>query len=126
MKNNKKSLSTTKSTELLAVLKERFEKNMNRHKDIKWEKVQAKLESNPQKLWTLNEMEATGGEPDITGYDKKTGEFIFIDCSPESPKERRSFCYDSAALESRKEHKPKNSALSMAAEMGIELLTEEE
>ncbi len=126
MKNNKKSLSTTKSTELLAVLKERFEKNMNRHKDIKWEKVQAKLESNPQKLWTLNEMEATGGEPDITGYDKKTGEFIFIDCSPESPKERRSFCYDSAALESRKEHKPKNSAVSAADEMGIELLTEEQ
>ena len=112
--------------ELLETLKARFEKNMNRHKGLEWAKVQAKLEADTEKLWSLNEMESTGGEPDVVGHDKKTGEYIFYDCSAESPKGRRSVCYDREALESRKEHKPKNSAIDMAAAMGIELLTEEQ
>ena len=112
--------------DLLNILKERFEKNMKRHKGIDWANVYAKLEANSEKLWSLSEMERTGGEPDVVGFDKKTGEYIFYDCSAESPVGRRSLCYDSAALKSRKEHKPKNSAVDMAAEMGIELLTEDE
>jgi hypothetical protein len=112
--------------ELLKTLKARFEKNMNRHKDLDWAKVQARLEANPQKLRSLNEMETTGGEPDVVGHDKKSGEYIFYDCSAESPKGRRSICYDHEALEARKEHKPKDSAVNMAATMGIELLTEEQ
>ena len=120
----KKTLSRKQYDELLKVLKTRFENNMNRHKGMEWAKVQAKLEENAGKLWSLNEMEKTGGEPDVTGYDKKTGEYIFYDCSAESPKERRSFCYDQQALDSRKENKPANSALGAAAAMGIELLTE--
>jgi len=123
---NKKKLSPVQSKELLSVLKSRFEKNMKRHKGMEWVKVQAKLEANPEKLWSLDDMEITGGEPDVVGYDKKTGEYIFYDCSAETPKDRRSICYDHKALESRKEHKPKNSAMGMAAEMGIELLTEEQ
>jgi hypothetical protein len=126
MKSNKKKLSPEQQEELLSVLKARFEKNRNRHKGIEWTKVQAKLEANPGKLWSLDEMERTGGEPDVVGYDKKTGEYIFYDCSAESPKGRRSVCYDHEALESRKEHKPENSAVEMAADMGIELLTEEQ
>jgi len=124
--SNKKELSPEQREELLRALKARFEKNMNRHKGLEWAKVQAKLEANPEKLWSLNEMERTGGEPDVVGHDKKTGEYIFYDCSAESPKGRRSVCYDGEALESRKEHKPKNNALDMAAAMGIELLTEEQ
>jgi len=112
--------------ELLGTLKLRFEKNMNRHKGLEWAKVQARLEVNTEKLRSLNEMESTGGEPDVVGHDKTTGEYIFYDCSAESPKGRRSVCYDGKALESRKEHKPKNSAIDMAAAMGIELLTEEQ
>ncbi len=112
--------------ELLKTLKARFEKNMNRHKGLEWSKVQAKLEANPKKLRSLNEMETTGGEPDVVGHDKKSGEYIFYDCSAESPKGRRSVCYDREALEARKEHKPKDSAINMAAAMGIELLTEEQ
>ena len=112
--------------ELLNILKARFEKNMNRHKGLEWDKVQAKLEANKEKLWSLNEMERTGGEPDVVGYDETTGEYIFYDCSAESPKGRRSICYDREALESRKEHKPGNSAVDMAAAMGIEILTEEQ
>ncbi|HET9746000.1 MAG TPA: DUF4256 domain-containing protein [Chitinophagaceae bacterium] len=126
IKTNKKKLSTEQTKELLGILRSRFEKNMNRHKGLEWAKVEAKLQTNPEKLWSLDDMEATGGEPDVVGYDKKTGEFIFFDCSAESPKDRRSLCYDRRALESRKEHKPKNSALDMAAEMGIEILTEEQ
>jgi hypothetical protein len=126
MKNNKKKLSSEQSGELLSVLQARFEKNMKRHKGLEWAKVRAKLEANPEKLWSLNEMDTTGGEPDVVGHDKKTGEYIFYDCSAESPKGRRSVCYDHDALESRKEHKPKNSAMNMAAGMGIELLTEEQ
>ncbi|NII27565.1 DUF4256 domain-containing protein [Pseudoflavitalea sp. X16] len=125
-KSNKKELSREQREELLKVLKARFDKNKVRHKGLEWDKVQAKLEANPKKLWSLDEMEITGGEPDVIGYDKKTGEYIFCDCSAESPKGRRSICYDGEALESRKEHKPKNSAIDMAAEMGIELLTEEQ
>ena len=125
-KNNKKQLSPAQRKELLDILKARFEKNRNRHKAVEWSKVQAKLEANPEKLWSLNEMEQTGGEPDVVGYDKKTGEYVFYDCSAESPKGRRSICYDREALESRKEHKPANSAMNMAAAMGIELLTEEQ
>ena len=121
-----KALSPEQREELLRALKARFEKNMNRHKGLEWAKVQAKLEANAEKLWSLNEMETTGGEPDVVGHDKKTGEYIFYDCSAESPKGRRSVCYDGEALESRKEHKPKNSAIDMAAAMGIELLTEEQ
>jgi hypothetical protein len=122
---NKKKLSSEQRDELLTTLKTRFEKNMKRHKGLEWNKVQAKLEANPDKLWTLNEMENSGGEPDIIG-NKKTGEYIFYDCAAESPKGRRSVCYDSAALKSRKENKPKNNAMDMAAEMGIEILTEEQ
>lgn len=118
------NLSAKQSEELLGVLKARFEKNMKRHKGIEWAKVEARLEAHAEKLWSLNEMERTGGEPDLVGHDK--GEYIFYDCSAESPKDRRSFCYDGEALKSRKEHKPKNSAMNMAAEMGIELLTEEQ
>src|SRR5215216_2922760 len=126
MTSNKKKLSSEQRDELLKTLRTRFEKNMNRHKGLEWAKVQAKLEASPEKLWSLNAMEQTGGEPDIVGYDKKTSEYIFYDCSPESPKERRSLCYDHEALEARKEHKPEDSAINMAADMGIELLTEEE
>lgn len=122
----KKELSSEQREELLRTLKARFEKNRNRHKDLKWANVQAKLEASAEKLWSLSEMEKTGGEPDVVGYDKKTGEYKFYDCSAESPNGRRSLCYDGAALESRKEHKPKNSATDLAAAMGIELLTEEQ
>ena len=122
----KKELSSKQREELLKTLKARFEKNMNRHKGLEWAKVQAKLKANNEKLWSLNEMERTGGEPDVVGFDKKTGEYIFYDCSEESPKVRRSLCYDSEALESRKEHKPKNNAIEMASAMGIDLLTEQE
>jgi hypothetical protein len=125
-KSNKKKLSPEQREELLRALKARFEKNMNRHKGLDWAKAQAKLEANTENLWSLNEMERTGGEPDVVGYDKKTGEFIFYDCSAESPKGRRSVCYDREALEARKEFKPKDSAMNMAAAMGIELLTEEQ
>ncbi len=126
MKNNKKKLSAEQTEALLRVLKARFEKNRARHKGIEWTAVQARLESHAEKLWSLDEMELTGGEPDVVGQDKKTGEFIFYDCSAESPKGRRSICYDQEALASRKEHKPANSAVNMAAEMGITLLTEEQ
>jgi hypothetical protein len=126
MKSNKKELSPKQSDELLKTLKARFEKNMKRHKGIEWADVLAKLAANPEKLWSINEMEITGGEPDVVGYDKKTGEYIFYDCSAESPKDRRSLCYDREALESRKENKPKNNALDMAADIGVELLTEEQ
>ena len=122
----KKEFSTKQREELLNTLTARFEKNMNRHKGLEWAKVQAKLEANTEKLWSLNEMERTGGEPDVVGHDKKTGEYIFYDCSPESPKGRRSVCYDRGALESRKEHKPEDNAIDMAAAIGIELLTEEQ
>jgi hypothetical protein len=126
MNSNKKGLSPEQCEELISALKTRFEKNMNRHKGIKWAKVQAKLEANAERLWSLNEMEKTGGEPDVVGQDKKTGEYNFYDCSAESPKGRRSVCYDREALESRKEHKPANNAMDMAAVMGIELLSEDE
>jgi hypothetical protein len=122
----KKQLSSQQREELLSTLKARFAKNMDRHKGIEWANVQAKLQAHSEKLWSLNEMEKTGGEPDVVGYDKKTGEYIFYDCSAESPKGRRSLCYDREALEARKEHKPANSAMDMAAAMGIELLTEKE
>ena len=123
---SKKDLSLEQRKELTRALKARFEKNMNRHKGLEWAVVQAKLEANAEKLWSLNEMERTGGEPDVVGHDKKTGEYIFYDCSAESPKGRRSVCYDREALESRKEHKPKDSATGMAAAMGIELLSEQQ
>lgn len=126
IKSSKKKLPAEQREELLSTLKARFEKNMNRHKGLEWATVQAKLEANTEKLWSLNEMEITGGEPDVVGYDKKTGEYIFYDCSAESPKGRRSLCYDHEALESRKEHKPENSAIEMASDMGIEVLTEEQ
>src|SRR5438552_11617075 len=126
MAKNKKELSLKQREELLITLKVRFEKNMKRHKGLDWAKVQAKLEANAEKLWSLNEMERTGGEPDVVSHDKKTGEYIFYDCSAESPKGRRSVCYDREALESRKEHKPEDNAIDMAAAMGIELLTEEQ
>ena len=126
MKNDKKKLPAASQKELIATLKTRFEKNMNRHKGLEWSKIQAKLEANPEKLWSLDEMESTGGEPDVVGFDKKTGEYIFYDCSPESPKDRRSYCYDREALNARKEHKPANNVMDVAAEMGIELLTEEQ
>lgn len=122
----KKELSSKQREALLNTLKARFEKNKNRHKNLNWAEVQAKLEANVKKLWSLNEMEETGGEPDVVGYDKKTGEYIFYDCTAESPKSRRSICYDHEALEARKEHKPENSAIEMATDMGIELLTEEQ
>src|SRR5687767_2271709 len=121
-----KDLKAQQREELLGILKARFEKNMSRHKGLDWAKVQAKLEASAEKLWSLSEMERTGGEPDVVGHDKKAGAYIFYDCSAESPKGRRSVCYDRAALESRKEHKPKDSAIDMAAAMGIELLTEAE
>jgi hypothetical protein len=125
---NKKVLLPEQNEELIKVLKARFEKNMNRHKDLEWANVQTRLNSNDlgEKLWSLNEMERTGGEPDVISHDIQTGEYIFYDCSAESPKGRRSFCYDREALESRKEHKPENNVLDMAAAMGIELLTEEQ
>src|SRR5437870_4823629 len=126
---NKKQLSSKQREELLRALKARFEKNMNRHKRLEWAKVQSRIcgmEARAEKLWSLNEMERTGGEPDVVGHDKKTGEYIFFDCSPESPKGRTSVCYDREGLESRKEHRPVNTAMDMAAAMGIELLTEEE
>jgi len=126
MNSNKKKLSSEQQKELLKTLKARFEKNMTRHKGLDWAKVQARLEANSEKLYSLNEMEITNGEPDVVGQDKKTGEYIFNDCSAESPKERRSLCYDHEALEKRKEHKPADSAINMATEMGIEILTEEQ
>lgn len=122
----KKVIKANERDELLGVLRARFAKNMDRHKGLDWTKVQARLEANPEKLWSLNEMEKTGGEPDVVGLDKKTGEYIFNDCSAESPKGRRSVCYDREALEARKEHKPANTALDMAAAMGVEILTEEQ
>jgi hypothetical protein len=126
MNGNQKKLLPEQSKEQLSVLKARFEKNMNRHKGLEWANVLTKLESNPEKLWSLSEMERTGGEPDLIGYDKTTGEYIFQDCSEESPKGRRSLCYDGEALDSRKENKPENSAIEMAATIGIEVLTEEQ
>jgi len=125
-KRDKKALSPEQRDELLRALKARFERNMNRHKGLEWAQIQAKLEANAEKLWSLNEMERTGGEPDVVGHDKRTREYVFYDCSAESPKGRRSVCYDREALESRKEHKPEDSAIDMAATMGIELLTEEQ
>jgi hypothetical protein len=124
--SNKKELSSEQRDELLKILKARFEKNMNYHEGLEWTKVQAKLEANTEKMWSLNEMERTGGEPDVVDHDKNTDEYIFYDCTGESPKGRRSVCYDREGLESRKEHKPENSAIDMAAEMGIEVLTEEQ
>ncbi|MDR6121290.1 hypothetical protein QFZ87_000887 [Bacillus sp. SLBN-46] len=126
MTKRKMELSLEQREELLSTLKARFEKNMNRHEGLEWANVQARLEANAEKLWSLNEMEATGGEPDVVGHDQETGEYIFYDCSTESPKGRRSVCYDRAALESRKQHKPENDAMEMATAMGIELLTEEQ
>jgi hypothetical protein len=126
MNSHKRQLSPEQREELLGTLKARFEKNMCRHKGIQWAKAQTKLEANPDKLWSLNEMERTGGEPDVVGHDKKTGEYIFYDCSAQTPEGRTNLCYDREALDSRKEHKPKNSAMDMAATMGVELLTEEQ
>jgi len=124
--SNKKELLPEQREDLLKTLKARFEKNLHRHKDLEWAGVQAKLEANSEKLWSLNEMERTGGEPDVVGYDQKTGEYIFYDCSAETPKGRRNICYDRAALESRKEFKPKDNAMDMADAIGIEILTEEQ
>ena len=124
--SNEKELSPEQREELLRALKARFEKNMNRHEGLGWAKVQAKLEANTEELWSLNEMERTGGEPDVVGHDQKTGEYVFYDCSAESPKGRTGFCYDREGLDSRKEFKPKDTAMDMAAAMGVELLTEEE
>lgn len=126
MNSPKKELSSEQREELFSVLKARFEKNRNRHEGLEWANVRAKLEANPEKLWSLNEMEQTGGEPDVVGHDKKTDEYIFYDCAAESPKGRRSVCYDRQGQESRKEHKPQNNAVDLAAAMGIELLTEEQ
>ncbi len=126
MSKSKKALSAKQREELLKVLKDRFGKNMGRHKGLEWIKVQARLDANPEKLWSLNEMERTGGEPDIVGFDKKSGEYIFYDCSAESPAARRNVCYDREALESRKSAKPENNAIDMATTMGIEILTEEQ
>jgi hypothetical protein len=126
MENKIRELSSEQRKELFITLKARFEKNRNRHEGLEWANVEAKLETNLEKLWSLNEMERTGGEPDVVGYDNETGEYIYSDCSVESPKGRRSVCYDREALESRKEHKPENSAIDMAADMGIEILTEEQ
>jgi hypothetical protein len=126
MQNEKRELALEQREELLRTLKNRFEKNMNRHPDFHWDGIQTKLEANAEKLWSLNEMEITGGEPDIVGFNNKTDEYIFYDCSAESPKGRRSLCYDREGLESRKENKPVNNAIDMAATMGIELLTEEQ
>ena len=125
-KKNEKQLTPDQREELLSALKDRFAKNMNRHKGLEWAQVQARLEGKTEKLWSLSEMERTGGEPDVVGFDKKTGEYKFYDCSAESPKDRRSLCYDREALESRKEHKPKNSAVEIAANIGVEILTEEQ
>jgi hypothetical protein len=124
--SNKKALSSGQREELFRALKARFEKNMHRHQGLEWAQVQAKLEAHAEKLWSLSEMERTGGEPDVVGHDKKTGEYIFYDCSAESPKDRRSLCYDREALESRKENKPANNAMDVASAMGVELLTEEQ
>ena len=126
MANKTRELSTNQQLEILEILKERFEKNLNRHKEIEWEKVQEKLENNIEKLWSLNEMEATGGEPDVVDYDKEANEYIFYDCSVESPKGRRSLCYDREALESRKQNKPQSSVMDIANDIGIEILTEEQ
>ena len=126
MSTKKNSLSVDQKEALLDVLRVRFEKNMNRHKDLDWNKIQEKLEANPEKLYSLDEMERTEGEPDVVAYDAKSNEFIFFDCSPESPKGRRSICYDHEALEKRKENKPKDSAINLASEMGIEILNEEQ
>jgi hypothetical protein len=126
MESKIKEISPDHREALLKAVKTRFEKNMHRHKDIEWAKVQAKLEANPEKLWSLHEMERTGGEPDIVSHDSASGEYIFFDCSPESPKDRRNICYDRAALEARKEFKPKDTAVDMAAALGIELLNEEQ
>lgn len=126
MSANKKKLTPIEAEDLFTILKGRFEENMNRHKGLKWTEVQKKLEANTDKLWSLNEMEQTGGEPDVVGFDKETGEYLFFDCSAESPDGRRSVCYDREGLESRKAHKPDNTAIDMANEMGIELLTEEQ
>jgi hypothetical protein len=126
MNTSKNKLSKEQSDELLKILEARFEKNIGRHKGIEWKDVQAKLEAKPEKMWSLDEMEITGGEPDVVGFDQKTDEYIFYDCSPESPKDRRSFCYDRQALESRKANKPEDSAVDKADAMGIELLTEEQ
>jgi hypothetical protein len=126
MNSHNKELSSQQRSALLSTLKDRFEKNRNRHTGLQWGNLQAKLEADPEKLWSLHQMESTGGEPDVVGYDKQTNEYIFYDCSPESPKGRRSVCYDREALESRKEHKPKNSAIDLATAMGIELLSEEQ
>jgi len=126
MKSSKKELSVAERDDLLSVLKSRFEKNTNRHKGLEWTNVQARLEANSVKLWSLSEMERTGGEPDVVAFDKKTGEFVFFDCSAESPKDRRSLCYDREALDKRKENKPKDSVVDMAGAMGIELLAEEQ
>jgi uncharacterized protein DUF4256 len=123
---SKKVMSPDQREELLSILKARFEKNMNRHRGLEWAKIQAKLEGNPEKLWSVNEMERTGGEPDVVGHDKKTREYVFYDCAAETPKGRRSLCYDREALNARKENKPESSALDMAVSMGIELLTEAE
>jgi hypothetical protein len=125
-RRNRKELLPGRTEELIKILKARFEQNMHRHKDLEWSEIKTKLETNPEKFWSLNVMEETGGEPDVIGYDKMTDEYIFYDCSAESPKGRRSVCYDAEALASRKKHKPKNSAIGMAIEMGIELLTEEQ
>jgi len=126
MNSNKKELSAEQSEELLGVLRVRFEKNMNRHKGVEWDKVQVKLEASPEKLWSLDDMENTGGEPDVVAYDKQKDEYVFYDCSAESPKGRRSLCYDRQALNARKEFKPANSIIDLAADMGIEVLTEEQ
>ncbi len=126
MNNNKKKLSPEQGEELLSILKTRFEKKMERHAGLEWAKVQARLKTNPEKLWSLHEMESTGGEPDVVGQDKKSGEYLFFDCSPESPQGRRSLCYDRKALDSRKENKPADNAMDRAAAMGIEVLTEEQ
>ena len=126
MNSSKKKLSSAQREELFKTLKARFEKNMKRHKGVEWAKVQGKLEANDEKLWSIYEMEETGGEPDVVSHDQKTGEYIFYDCSAESPKARRSICFDHEALEARKEHKPENSAIEMATDMGIELLTEDQ
>ena len=119
-------ISSSQTSELISVLKSRFEKNINRHPDLDWSNIQKKLENDPNKCWSLNEMEKTGGEPDVVDFDKKTDEFMFFDCSVESPKDRRSFCYDQAALDSRKENKPKNSVVNLASEIGVEVLTEDQ
>lgn len=124
--SNNEELSLEQREDLLKVLKARFEKNMNRHESLEWDKIQAKLEMNTEKLWSLHEMERTGGEPDVVGYDQEKDEYIFYDCSAESPKGRRSVCYDREALESRKNHKPENSAIDLSSAMGVELLTEEQ